>query len=80
VRPIAVAQLRSVATTVQIPIVGMGGISSGADATEMLAAGATLIAVGTESFRDPLAGSRISGELAVAVKSIQSGNSMAAAG
>ena len=42
----------------------MGGICSGADAAEMLAAGATLVAVGTESFRDPRAGSRVAAELA----------------
>ena len=63
IRPIAVAQVRAVATAVEVPIVGMGGISSGADAAEMLAAGATLVAVGTESFRDPRAGHRIAAEL-----------------
>ena len=46
-----------------LPIVGMGGVCSGADAAEMLSAGATLVAVGTESFRDPRAGSRIAAEL-----------------
>jgi dihydroorotate dehydrogenase (NAD+) catalytic subunit len=80
VRPIAVAQVRSVSAAVRIPVVGMGGISSGADAMEMIAAGAELVAVGTESFRDPLAGKRIAGELAVAVKSIRSGGSMAPTG
>jgi dihydroorotate dehydrogenase (NAD+) catalytic subunit len=73
VRPIAIAQLRSVSAAVRIPVVGMGGASSGADAAEMLAAGATLVAVGTENFRDPLAGNRISGELAIALKSVRSG-------
>ena len=63
VRPIAVAQVRAVAASVQIPIVGMGGIASGADAREFIAAGATLVAVGTESFRDPRAGERIANEL-----------------
>jgi len=63
VRPIAVAQVRAVAAAVGVPIVGMGGISSGADAAEMLSAGATLVAVGTESFRDPRAGNRIAAEL-----------------
>jgi dihydroorotate dehydrogenase (NAD+) catalytic subunit len=63
VRPIAIAQVKAVAAAVGLPIVGMGGISSGADAAEMLAAGATLVAVGTESFRDPRAGSRIAAEL-----------------
>jgi dihydroorotate dehydrogenase (NAD+) catalytic subunit len=63
VRPIAVAQVRAVAAAVGIPIVGMGGVASGADAFEMLAAGATLVAVGTESFRDPRAAIRIAAEL-----------------
>jgi dihydroorotate dehydrogenase (NAD+) catalytic subunit len=45
----------------------MGGVSDGADATEFLTAGATLVAVGTESFRDPRAGSRIAKELQTGV-------------
>ena len=63
VRPVAVAQVRAVASAVGLPIVGMGGVGSGQDAFEMLAAGATLVAVGTESFRDPRAGIRIAAEL-----------------
>jgi dihydroorotate dehydrogenase (NAD+) catalytic subunit len=63
VRPVAIAQLRAVANAVSVPIVGMGGVGSGEDAEEMIAAGATLVAVGTESFRDPRAGSRIAAEL-----------------
>jgi dihydroorotate dehydrogenase (NAD+) catalytic subunit len=63
VRPVAVAQVSAVAAAVSLPIVGMGGIASGADALEFLSAGATLIAVGTESFRDPRAGNRIASEL-----------------
>jgi dihydroorotate dehydrogenase (NAD+) catalytic subunit len=63
VRPVALQQLRAVTAAVEIPAVGMGGISSGADAAEFLAAGAALVAVGTESFRDPRAGSRIAAEL-----------------
>ncbi|HEU4944306.1 MAG TPA: dihydroorotate dehydrogenase [Solirubrobacterales bacterium] len=68
VRPIAVAQLRAVAAAVSIPIVGMGGVSCGADAIEMLSAGATLVAVGTENFRDPRAGERVAQEIAGALK------------
>jgi dihydroorotate dehydrogenase (NAD+) catalytic subunit len=68
VRPVAVAQVRAVAAVLGIPIVGMGGISSGADAIEMLSAGATLVAVGTENFRDPRAGSRVAGEIAGALQ------------
>jgi dihydroorotate dehydrogenase (NAD+) catalytic subunit len=63
VRPVAVAQVRAVAAAVSVPIVGMGGIAGGAEAREFLAAGATVVAVGTESFRDPRAGSRIASEL-----------------
>ncbi len=67
VRPIALQQVRVVRAAVEIPIVGMGGISNGADAAEFLAAGASLVAVGTENFRDPRAGSRIANELETCV-------------
>jgi dihydroorotate dehydrogenase (NAD+) catalytic subunit len=64
IRAIALAQVASVAARVAVPVVGMGGVSSGADAAEMLEVGARLVAVGSESFRDPDAGSRITAELA----------------
>jgi dihydroorotate dehydrogenase (NAD+) catalytic subunit len=63
VRPIALHQLRAVTAVTELPAIGMGGISSGADAAEFLAAGATLVAVGTENFRDPRAGSRVANDL-----------------
>ena len=63
VRPVALEQVRSVRATVDLPIVGMGGISTGADAAEFLALGASIVAVGTENFRDPRAGSRVAQEL-----------------
>ena len=63
VKPVALQQLRPVSAAVGIPAIGMGGICSGADAAEFLAAGASLVAVGTESFRDPRAGARIAAEL-----------------
>jgi dihydroorotate dehydrogenase (NAD+) catalytic subunit len=63
VRPIALQQVRAVRAAVELPLVGMGGVSSGADAAEFLTAGAELVAVGTESFRDPRAGARIAKEL-----------------
>ncbi|HMI80990.1 MAG TPA: dihydroorotate dehydrogenase [Solirubrobacterales bacterium] len=66
VRPIALQQLRAVIAAVEIPVIGMGGISNGADAAEFLAAGAALVAVGTENFRDPRAGARIAKELEMA--------------
>ena len=66
VRAIALAQVRSVAEAVDIPIVGMGGVTQGRHAHELIGAGATLVAVGTESFRDPAASARIASELALA--------------
>jgi dihydroorotate dehydrogenase (NAD+) catalytic subunit len=59
IRPVALAQVAGVARRVNIPVVGMGGIQSPRDARQMLDAGATLVAVGTETFRDPAAGARI---------------------
>jgi dihydroorotate dehydrogenase (NAD+) catalytic subunit len=63
VRAIALAQVHAVAQSVDIPIVGMGGVARGADALDLMRAGATLVAVGTESFRDPAAGLRVAHEL-----------------
>ena len=63
VRAIALAQVHAVAQAVDIPIIGMGGVGSGRNARDLMRAGATLVAVGTESFRDPAAGLRIASEL-----------------
>jgi dihydroorotate dehydrogenase (NAD+) catalytic subunit len=64
VRAIALAQVHAVAAAVQIPVVGIGGVQSGVDAHDLVRAGATLVAVGTETFRDPAAAARICAELA----------------
>src|SRR6201991_674623 len=64
VRAVALAQVAAVCAAVSVPVVAMGGISTGRDAAEMIRAGAALVAGGTESFRDPAAGSRIAEELA----------------
>jgi dihydroorotate dehydrogenase (NAD+) catalytic subunit len=63
IRPVALAQVAAVASAVPLPVVGMGGVTTAKHASDLLAAGATLVAVGTESFRDPGAGVRISHEL-----------------
>jgi dihydroorotate dehydrogenase (NAD+) catalytic subunit len=64
IRAIALEQVASVASRIQIPVIGMGGIATGRHAADFLAAGAAAVAVGTESFRDPAAGRRIAAELA----------------
>ena len=53
VRAVALAQVHAGAQAVEIPIVGMGGVQRGQDALDLMRAGADLVAVGTESFRDP---------------------------
>jgi dihydroorotate dehydrogenase (NAD+) catalytic subunit len=64
VREVAIAQIGSVCREISIPVIGMGGVASGREAVELIAAGARAVAVGTESFRDPAAGSRVAAELA----------------
>jgi dihydroorotate dehydrogenase (NAD+) catalytic subunit len=63
IRAVALDQVRRVGAAVTVPVIGMGGIESGADAAAFIAAGATLVAVGTATFRDPMAASRIRSEL-----------------
>lgn len=53
--PIAVRMVWQTAQKVQIPIVGLGGISTWQDAVEMLLAGATALQIGTVLFTDPYA-------------------------
>jgi dihydroorotate dehydrogenase (NAD+) catalytic subunit len=70
IRPVAlrcVFQVHRAMPTV--PIVGVGGITSGQDALEFLAAGATAVQLGTILFHDPSAPVRVARELAVALES-----------
>lgn len=62
-RPIALACVDACARAVALPIVGMGGVASGADALDLLAAGASAVALGTILFSDPLAPPRIRAEV-----------------
>jgi len=63
-KPIALAAVYQCFRATGLPIVGMGGIGSGRDALEFLAAGATAIALGTILFSDPDAPGRVREELA----------------
>jgi dihydroorotate dehydrogenase (NAD+) catalytic subunit len=47
IRPIAVRCVYELAAAVEVPIIGTGGVNSGRDALEMIAAGATLVGVGS---------------------------------
>ena len=53
VHPIAVRMVYQVANAVNLPIIGMGGISSAEDAIEMILAGASAVSVGTANFHNP---------------------------
>ncbi|MGN1433017.1 MAG: dihydroorotate dehydrogenase [Ruminococcus sp.] len=53
--PVAVRMVWQVASAVNIPIIGMGGISTWQDAVEMLIAGASALQIGTVFFSDPYA-------------------------
>ncbi len=63
IRAVALAQVAAVTARVEIPAIGMGGVSSARHARELLDVGARLVAVGTASFRDPAVGARIAREL-----------------
>jgi dihydroorotate dehydrogenase (NAD+) catalytic subunit len=64
VRPVAVRAVWQVAAAFPgVPIIGVGGIRTGADALEFLAAGASAVQVGTVIFNDPSAPIRIVREL-----------------
>ena len=62
-KPIALACVWSCANAVDVPIVGMGGISTADDVREFVSVGATAIALGTALFSDPWAPNRMRGEL-----------------
>ena len=62
-KPIALACVNACAEAVDVPIVGMGGVWSGLDALELVAAGASAVALGTVLFADPGAPDRIRSEV-----------------
>lgn len=62
-RPIALAAVFACYRTTELPIIGMGGVETGRHALELIAAGATSVALGTVLFADPEAPARIRAEL-----------------
>jgi dihydroorotate dehydrogenase (NAD+) catalytic subunit len=55
IKPLALARVHEIARSVEIPIVGIGGIMDGRDALEFMLVGATAVQVGTANFVDPAA-------------------------
>jgi len=63
IKPIAVRMVYEASKSVQIPIIGMGGISTATDVIEYMLAGASAVQVGTASYWDPRATEKIVAEL-----------------
>jgi len=63
IKPIALRMVYQVASRLKVPVIGMGGIMTGADALEFLVAGAAAVEVGTANFVDPDASVRIVTEI-----------------
>ncbi len=64
IKPIALRMVYDASKAVKIPVIGMGGISTGVDIVEFMLAGATAVQVGTASYWDPCATEKIVDELA----------------
>jgi dihydroorotate dehydrogenase (NAD+) catalytic subunit len=61
--PIGVLATRRVRDRLDMPVIGVGGVRSAADAREYLAAGASLVAIGTAALADPRVAERVAREL-----------------
>ena len=68
--PIAVRMVYQVYHAVNIPIIGMGGVSSARDAVELMLAGATAVQVGAANLRDPYACKKIIEDLPALCESL----------
>ncbi len=63
VKPVALRAVYLVSRALDLPVIGMGGVTTAQDVLEFLAAGASAVAIGTASFRDPVLAARLAGEL-----------------
>lgn len=68
IKPVAIRMVYEVSEAVDIPIIGMGGISTAEDVVEFLLAGASAVSVGTANFQNPLVCSEIIKELPTTLK------------
>jgi dihydroorotate dehydrogenase (NAD+) catalytic subunit len=69
-RPVALAAVVAARRATTLPIVGMGGVETGRHALELIACGATHVALGTVLFSDPDAPARVRAELAEELRSV----------
>jgi dihydroorotate dehydrogenase (NAD+) catalytic subunit len=64
IKPVALYMVRTLAAAVSIPVIGIGGITTGEDALEFLVCGARAVQVGTATLYDPRAPARVANEIA----------------
>jgi dihydroorotate dehydrogenase (NAD+) catalytic subunit len=69
-KPVALAAVHACYAATKLPIVGMGGVTTGHDALELIACGAKHVALGTVLFADPDAPARVRGELQEAAEAL----------
>jgi dihydroorotate dehydrogenase (NAD+) catalytic subunit len=69
-KPVALAAVYAARSATELPIVGMGGVQNGRDALELVACGATHIALGTVLFGDPYAPERVRAEIDIEIERI----------
>jgi dihydroorotate dehydrogenase (NAD+) catalytic subunit len=79
-RPIALAAVHACFRATGLPIVGMGGVETGRHALDLIAAGASAVALGTVLFADPGAPARVRSELAAEAAARGFGDPAAARG
>jgi len=63
IKPLALRLVREVCRRAYVPVIGMGGITSGRDVLDYILVGASAVQVGTINFREPAAAARIAGEI-----------------
>ncbi len=63
IKPVALARVHKLFAVLTIPVIGIGGITSGADVAEFMLAGARAVQIGTANFRDPAIGIQILDDL-----------------
>mgnify|MGYP000210633186 FL=1 len=68
VKPVALRMVYEVSKAIDIPVIGLGGISTGKDAIEFMMAGASAVQIGTINFINPMAGKEIIEEMEAFLK------------
>jgi dihydroorotate dehydrogenase (NAD+) catalytic subunit len=74
IKPLALKLVWQVCRQVQIPVIGMGGITSGRDVLEYILVGAAAVQIGTINFCEPAAAARILGELELEMEKLHINN------